>query len=96
MASLLVSRLATRSVAGQLLKHPATCKNVEVISACFSISASRNAVKNVMVIGSGLMGAGIAQVNFVDVYITKLIFIFLLVLLATMEIFFPGIAHKVT
>ena len=32
------------------------------ISAFFSTSSCRSAIKNVMVVGSGLMGAGIVQV----------------------------------
>jgi len=41
-------------------------KNLAVISAFFSASSSHNAIKNVTVIGSGLMGAGIAQVKLND------------------------------
>ena len=61
MASLFhytTSKLAS----SQLLRPSSLGKNVAVISAFFSTSSTRSAIKNVMVLGSGLMGAGIAQV----------------------------------
>ena len=54
---------ASKLASTQLLRHPSLGKNVAAISAFFSTSSSRTAIKNVMVIGSGLMGAGIAQVG---------------------------------
>lgn len=52
----------SKLLSSQLLRHPSLGKNVAAISALFSTSSSCSAIKNVMVIGSGLMGAGIAQV----------------------------------
>ena len=54
---------ASKLPAAQFLRHSSLGKNLAVISAFFSSSSSNNAIKNVTVIGSGLMGAGIAQVN---------------------------------
>ena len=54
---------ASKVAPAQFLRNPSWGKNLAVISAFFSSSSSHNAIKNVTVIGSGLMGAGIAQVN---------------------------------
>lgn len=55
---------ASKLLSAQILRHSSLGKNWAAISAFFSTSSSHNAVKNVTVIGSGLMGAGIAQVSF--------------------------------
>ena len=54
---------ASKLSSAQPLRHPLLRKNLAAISAFFSTSSSQSAIKNVMVIGSGLMGAGIAQVR---------------------------------
>lgn len=54
---------ASKLPSAQILRHPSLGKNLAAISAFFSTTSSHNAIKNVTVIGSGLMGAGIAQVN---------------------------------
>ena len=55
--------VASKLPSAQPLRHPLLRKNLAAISAFFSTSSSQSAIKNVMVIGSGLMGAGIAQVR---------------------------------
>ena len=62
MASL-IHCTASKLSSAQPLRHPLLRKNLAAISAFFSTSSSQSAIKNVMVIGSGLMGAGIAQVR---------------------------------
>lgn len=57
---------ASKLPSAQFLRHSSLGKNLAVISAFFSSSSSHNAIKNVTVIGSGLMGAGIAQVKLND------------------------------
>lgn len=54
---------ASKLPSAQFLRHSSLGKNLAVTSAFFSSSSSHNAIKNVTVIGSGLMGAGIAQVK---------------------------------
>ncbi|KAM7428087.1 hypothetical protein ABFA07_020879 [Porites harrisoni] len=61
MASL-IHCTASKLSSAQPLRHALLRKNLAAISAFFSTSSSQSAIKNVMVIGSGLMGAGIAQV----------------------------------
>lgn len=53
---------ATKLPCAQILRHPSLRKNLPVISTFFSTTSSHNAIKTVTVIGSGLMGSGIAQV----------------------------------
>lgn len=53
---------ASKLPSAQFLRHSSLVKNLAVVSSFFSSSSSHNAIKNVTVIGSGLMGAGIAQV----------------------------------
>ena len=55
--------IASKLPSSQFLRYSSLGKNMAVISAFFSSSSSHNAIKNVTVIGSGLMGAGIAQVD---------------------------------
>ncbi|XP_015758916.1 PREDICTED: hydroxyacyl-coenzyme A dehydrogenase, mitochondrial-like [Acropora digitifera] len=53
---------ASKLASFQYLTRSTFGKNIPALSAFFSTSSSRGAIKNVMVVGSGLMGAGIAQV----------------------------------
>lgn len=53
---------ASRLPSAQILRHPSLRKNLPMISAFLSTTSSQNAIKTVTVIGSGLMGSGIAQV----------------------------------
>lgn len=53
---------ASRLPSAQILRHPSLRKNLPMISAFFSTTSSQNAIKTVTIIGSGLMGSGIAQV----------------------------------
>ena len=62
MASLF-HRTASKWASFQHLRHLPHGKKTPALSAFFSSSSRLSAIKNVMVIGSGLMGAGIAQVR---------------------------------
>lgn len=54
---------ASKVPSARFLRSLSLGKNLAAISAFLSSSSSHNAIKTVTVIGSGLMGAGIAQVK---------------------------------